>query len=382
MDKICDKNNCTGCSACYSVCPNNSIAMQNDRDGFLHPKINQRTCLDCRMCEKICPVLSDVKNTSFEKIAYACYTKDENIRLKSSSGGIFTELAQLVIKQGGVVFGAAFSGDFLSVEHIVVDNVDELEKLRGSKYVQSDIRNTYKKAETYLKQKRLVLFTGTPCQIAGLNSFLKKSYDNLITQDLICHGVPSPLVWKKYVEYQKEKSNSDIKKISFRDKKHGWKEFGVLFDFKDNSEYLQTFSKDIYMHGFLKNYYLRKSCYNCKFKDGKGNSDITLADFWGIEDVFPEMDDDKGTSLVIVNSEKGQSFFDKLSGSIVFKETSVEITKMYNSAYNESAGLPKERKRVLKCITRYGIKEGMTRGLRPTITGRIMAKIRHILAYR
>ena len=373
-------NGCTGCSACYSICPNNSIVMHNDREGVLHPKIDKKSCINCRMCEKICPVLSNDKKNDFEKIAYACYTKDEDIRLKSSSGGIFTELARFVLKQGGVVFGAAFSDDFTSVRHIAVNNVDDLQKLRGSKYVQSDIGDTYKEAKRYLSENRLVLFTGTPCQIAGLNSFLIKKYDNLITQDLICHGVPSPLVWRKYVEYQESKSNSDIKSISFRNKDNGWKGFKVLFEFKNNAAYLQTFSDDIYMQGFLKNYYLRESCYSCQFKNGKGTSDITLADFWGIENVFPEMDDDKGTSLVIVNSEKGQKLFGQISGNIVLKKTSVEIIKRYNPAYNRSVEFPSERKRVLKCIERYGISEGIARGLKPTMTRRIAGKIKLILS--
>ena len=371
---------CVGCGACYSICPKNSIVMRSNKEGFLYPKVNIHTCINCHMCEKTCPVLDNDKAANFDRIAYACYTKDENIRMKSSSGGIFTELAQKVLQAGGVVFGAAFSDDYMSVNHIAVDNIKDLDKLRGSKYVQSDIGDTYKETEKYLKQERLVFFTGTPCQIAGLKKYLGKDYNNLLTQDLICHGVPSSIVWKKYVKYCNRKSKSNVKKISFRDKKYGWKEWGIKFEFEDNTQYINQTFEDVYILGFLRNLYLRYSCYNCKFKNGKGNSDITLADFWGIGSIFPDMDDDKGTSFVIINSKKGQSFFSEICKELELRETDPDYANKYNSAYIKSALLPKTRKNIFMDIKIFGVFYGIQKNLEFSLKNRIVNKIRLTLS--
>ena len=238
MIEIIDKKNCCGCSACAQICPRKCILMQEDDEGFLYPKVDKKSCIDCHLCERVCPVLNQSKPKKPLKV-YASINKDENIRLCSSSGGIFTALAEKVIAEGGVVFGARFD-DKWEVVHDYVETKEDLSKFRGSKYVQSRIENCYKEAEVFLKAGRIVLFSGTPCQIAGLILFLKKSYNNLLTVDFVCHGVPSPGVWRRYLKEeiarQCDRKNTVLPRpisekdtrvtgISFRDKALGWKKF-------------------------------------------------------------------------------------------------------------------------------------------------------------
>ena len=248
------------------------------------------------------------------------------------------------------MFGAAFADDFKSVHHICVDNKADLEKLRGSKYVQSKIGDTYKQAKEYLDSGRKVLFTGTPCQIGGLYSFLRKDYDNLYTQDIICHGVPSPMVWEKYVEEREIKAASTTQRMFFRHKKYGWKTFAVLFEFSNNSAYVKRLHEDAYMRAFLSNSCLRPSCYACSFKSMKRQADITLADFWGIQSVLPEMDDDKGTSLVLVHSDKGRDLLAELSDKIKSRKVNTDIVEKYNPSVAKSVSVNDKREGFLKDI--------------------------------
>ena len=327
---ITDKKNCTGCHACFNICPQHCITMESDREGFWYPVVDEKKCIQCGLCEKVCPVLHKelVQN---EPKAYACMNKDEIIRLQSSSGGIFTLIAEHIIDKGGVVFGASFDKNFTVVHHHV-DTKEKLSQLRGSKYVQSKIGDTYKQVKDFLIQGRMVLFSGTPCQIEGLKSYLRKPYQNLFCVDIICHGVPSPKVWQKYISYRENDVGSSIGKIFFRRKNEGWKRFSVSFLFKNNKEYIKTFDKDLYMQAFLKNICLRPSCYDCEFKTLHRKSDITLADFWGIQNVFPKMDDDKGTSLIFVNSNKGQIMLEKIKDYIICNEVDIHKAVSYNSS--------------------------------------------------
>lgn len=312
--------------------------MISDEEGFWYPQVDKDNCIKCGLCEKVCPILhkwqSDENRTT---TAMAAINLNEDIRLNSSSGGIFTLIAEEIINHGGVVFGAAFAQDFKSVHHICVDNISELEKLRGSKYVQSKIGNTYKQAKDYLDKGRTVLFTGTPCQIGGLYSYLSKPYDNLFTQDIICHGVPSPTVWEKYVDEREKRAMSNTKRIVFRNKKYGWKNYSVSFDFSNNTEYIVKHHKDSFMKIFLYNVCLRPSCYACSFKRIKRQADITLGDFWGVQQVKNSMDDDKGTSIVLVHSDKGSLLLSTILMSIKYEETKLEHIKKYNPALVESA---------------------------------------------
>ena len=327
MIEIKDKEKCCGCHACYNICPKNAISMKEDENGFKYPVVDKEKCINCGLCEKVCPIINSTEKENNIN-AYACINKNEQIRKQSSSGGIFTLLAEEIIKLNGVVFGVSFDKDF-NVVHSYIENIDELEKFRGSKYVQSSINDTYKKAKEFLNKDRYVLFTGTPCQIEGLKAYLQKDYDKLYTQDIICHGVPSPKVWKKYLEYRKKKDNRKAENISFRNKDTGWKLFNMKFEYKDTA-YKKNQTKDAYMQVFLQNLCLRDSCYNCSFKKKNRNSDITLADFWGIQNIYAEMDDNKGTSLIILNSSKGNELFEKIKQNIKYKEVNLDEALKYN----------------------------------------------------
>ncbi len=335
MIKITEKHNCTGCNACSNICPKQCITMEADNEGFLYPKVDLNKCVDCGLCEKVCPVLSKVIIDNKPQ-AYACYNKNEQIRLESSSGGIFTLIAEQIINDGGVVFGVSLDKE-LTAMHSYAFTREQLKAFRGSKYVQSSIGETYKGAEHFLKQNRKVLFTGTPCQISGLKAYLQRDYDNLFCIDIICHGVPSPKVWKKYLSYQEERVGAKAQGAYFRHKNKGWNKFSMALEFNNGTKHIQTLDKDLYMQAFLKDTCLRPSCHKCSFKTFHRQCDITLADFWGIQKVLPKMDDDKGTSLLLINSNKGKAMFDCLQDNILFEKVDLEKAVSYNPAAFKSA---------------------------------------------
>ncbi|MEG1834489.1 MAG: Coenzyme F420 hydrogenase/dehydrogenase, beta subunit C-terminal domain [Oscillospiraceae bacterium] len=355
MIEITNKAKCTGCNACQSVCPKSCISMKIDNEGFLYPIVNKELCVNCNLCEKICPIINKVDGQN-EPIAYGAYSKDKNVRLQSSSGGIFTLLAESVINRGGIVFGACFDKEF-NVIHDFASDINGLSKFRGSKYVQSKTSDTYIRAKEFLDEKRLVLFTGTPCQIGGLKAYLQKDYNNLICQDIICHGVPSPMVWQKYIEYRKDIAKSNIDNINFRDKSEGWQNFSMKIEFASGSSDVQLLRNDLMIKSFLKNVSLRPSCYACSFKTLNRQSDITLADFWGIENVMPKMNDDKGTSLVIINSQKGQTLFDLIKDDIIFENTDLQKAISFNSAAIKSVPINNNRKGFFEDIDRLQFDE-------------------------
>lgn len=339
MIEIKDKEDCCGCYACYNICPKQCITMKIDNEGFWYPNVDRDKCINCNLCEKVCPIINPVKRADSKKIAYAGINKDERIRIKSSSGGIFSILAEYIIKNNGIVYGAGFDEDF-NINHKRILVSADLDLLRGSKYVQSSIGNIYRQVKNDLERNKQVLFTGTPCQIEGLKSYLKKEYINLVTMDFICHGVPSPLVWKKYLEEMKKSKQENIKNIYFRNKDIGWKVFSLKIIF-DEKIYSNNLNNDLFMKGFLQDVYLRPSCYSCKFKKINRVSDITVADFWGIENILLKMDDDKGTSLIVVHSEKGKQLFDKLSEKMILNGVNLNEAIKYNPSmissvkYNE-----------------------------------------------
>lgn len=331
---ISDKNECSGCSACFSACPENAITMKSDAEGFLYPSINSKRCINCGLCERICGKLGaeTIKNSR----AYAACAKDSEIRKSSSSGGIFSLLADNVLQKGGTIYGAAFDEDF-AVRHIAVEDINELERLRGSKYVQSSLGSVFMDVKSRLALGKEVLFSGTPCQVAGLKCFLGFEHPGLTTVDVVCHGVPSPRVWKAYVDIMKTGADAPVKRISFRAKNSSWKRYAVSFSYENDTAYLRYHGDDPYMRGFLKDLYLRPSCYNCRFKSNNRTSDITLADFWGIEKVLPEMDDDGGTSLVITNTQKGETLLSEMIDRMLIKEVPIDVVQHYNKAICLSA---------------------------------------------
>lgn len=341
MIEIKSKEDCCGCYACYNICPKQCITMKTDNEGFWYPNIDKNECINCNLCEKVCPIINKPKNSLYEEKSYAVFNKNEKIRLESSSGGIFSLLAEYVINNHGSVYGSIFDENF-NVKHIKINKLQDIQLLRGSKYVQSKINDIFKLIKSDLKSDKLVLFTGTPCQVAGLQSFLQKEYDNLILMDIVCHGVPSPLVWQQYINELKQNYKQDIKNVYFRDKSTGWKTYSIKFLF-DKGEYKNVGFKDIYMKGFLNDIYLRPSCYNCNFKGIERISDITVADFWGIENILPKMDDNKGTSLIVVHSEKGKQLFDKLSEKMILNEVNLNEAIKYNPSMIKSVKYNEKR---------------------------------------
>lgn len=339
--------NCCGCKACACACPKNAISFNTDREGFQNPVVSNDLCINCGLCETVCPVLSPYdKRTPITD--YAAFSNDEAIRNQSSSGGVFSLLAEYVLAQNGVVFGTAFDKDF-SVRLISVDNKDDLASLRGSKYLQSDTGNTFYQCKEFLEANRFVLYSGTPCQISGLKHFLKKEYDNLIAIDIICHGVPSPGVWKQYIKGKRTRL-SNISRISFRDKYNGWHKYNLAF-FEGQKCERVFYQEDPYMQLFLRNVTLRPSCYNCPTKEGRSGSDITLGDFWGIENILPVLDDNKGISLALINTEKGRSIFNKIRCICVAVDHATAIS--HNSSWHSSVSAHPKRKRFFRNYKRW-----------------------------
>lgn len=342
MINITNKQSCCGCGACVQKCPKQCISLKEDNEGFLYPQVDTETCIDCGLCEKVCPVLNPYDARKPQQV-FAAINKDENIRMESSSGGIFTLLAEKVINEGGVVFGARFDEEW-QVTLDYTETIEGLAAFRGSKYVQARTGETYKQCEQFLKEGRKVLYTGTPCQIAGLHHFLRKEYDNLTTCDFVCHGVPSPKVWRKYLDEVIDGANRAINDIKFRNKDNGWKAFNfkMTYDEDSKSSTLSSCHKEnLFMRAFLCDMILRPSCHDCKAKQGCSMSDLTIADYWGIQHSHPEMDDDKGTGLVLIHTVKGKESLDWKH--LDYISTNIEDATPYNNGLKPS--MPAHRNR-------------------------------------
>lgn len=342
MIKITRPENCCGCSACAQRCPKQCITMEEDPEGFLYPRIDLSKCIDCKLCEKVCPIINPNEDKQPLEV-YATINPDEETRKQSSSGGVFTLFATRIIQENGVVFGARFDENG-EVKHDYTETLEGLAVFRGSKYVQSRIGNTYQKAESFLKSGKKVLFSGTPCQIAGLKRFLKKDYDNLITVDFICHGVPSPKIWRNYLKATCNQlaggKDYEIKAINFRNKDKGWKKynFSLSLNIKDEAngkrykEFCEPAGNNAYMKGFLGDLYLRPSCHYCAVKSGKSGSDITIADHWGVQKQNPSLDDGKGVSLAFYNTPKG-SLYKLLSDTPLSYQEAIKYNRAAVKSY-------------------------------------------------
>ena len=349
-----DEKLCSGCSACVVSCPKECISMQENKEGFMYPEIDYLRCVNCEICKNICPINHNPKTNSIKTIAYAAYSTDEKIRLSSSSGGIFSLLADVVLSNDGVVFGAAFDEKF-NVNHIRIESKAELDRLRGSKYVQSNLGDIFKEVKTDLDNGRYVLFSGVICQIAGLKTYLKKDYSSLLTIDVLCHGVPSLKLWRKYLAEQEKKYGSHIQKVDFRNKNNGWKMFNTFLKFSNNSVYECTFSKDPYMKLFLRNCSLRPSCYDCQFNSLDRPSDISLGDCWGIDKRIPDMFDDKGASVILINTKNGKESINKIKSKMVFKECDVDFILPPKSGGRHSVAQNPKRKAIFKKMDNYAV---------------------------
>ncbi len=342
MIDIVEKKQCSGCQACYNACPVHCIDMIPDEEGFLYPRINSNKCLKCNACSAVCPFLDKTTNGKGSPITYALYNTDEDARLKSSSGGFFSVLVKYVVERGGVVYGVSMNDDYKGCRHERFENGVEYKKLFGSKYLQSDVGYSYREAKKDLDSGKLVLFSGTPCQINGLLLFLKKEYPNLITVDFICHGVPSQLLWRKYIEHIEKNKNGKVSYVNFRDKQVGWNTFGIRTRCGVYESFLSQHD-DPYLIMFLKDVCLRPSCYSCVPKKSISKSDFTMGDFWGINEIEPKLNDGKGTSIVMVHSKKASLIFQECQNCFICAQVDFQNSINHNKSYYVSALKPQGR---------------------------------------
>lgn len=353
MGYVLDQHLCVGCTACASVCPKGAIAMEADRNGFLCPVIDAKSCVNCGLCEKVCPVMSPGAVPQGKPQAYAAYSRDEAMRLVSSSGGVFTELARQILGQGGAVYGAAYDAQF-AVKHICVRTEEDLAKLRGAKYAQSDLQGIFPEVKARLDEGQPVLFSGTPCQVGGLKAYLRREYDNLLAVDFICHSVPSPMAWKEYVNYRAKQDNGGALPsfINLRSKVTGWSryQYSNQFEYGDGSVHTCKSGESLYMKLFVGGYINRESCANCQFKGYRRVSDLTIGDFWGIWDIAPEMDDNCGTSVVLCQSPQGAALLEMISDRVVMKQVTLEEASRSNSAMLQSCTHDPRRQKALDAI--------------------------------
>lgn len=344
MPNLCEDKLCTGCGACASACPKRCITMQPDEEGFLRPFVDEAACVNCGLCQSACPILHTVERVQVQTVAYAAWNTDETVRAHSTSGGVFTLLCQFVLERGGAVFGAAYADDF-SVVHCCVEKQEDIAKLRTAKYAQSKLGDSFKRVKELLEQGRYVLFSGTPCQIGGLQTFLGKAYERLLTVDLVCHGVPSPAVWARYVQYRSEQdANGEFPfAINLRSKETGWAGYSIRFDYASGKTYSMPNGKDPYLRCFVKDLCLRPSCYACKFKGVSRSSDFTLGDYWGVWSQKPELNDNKGTSIVLLHSEKAKAIWQQITPHMKAEPVEVERCFAENPAALCAAKAPEGR---------------------------------------
>ena len=382
MINITDKYKCCGCTACVSACPKNCISMSADREGFLYPVVDSVKCIDCGLCEKVCPVLHPVNNET-EPLVYAAINNNEAVRMQSSSGGIFTLIAEYVLEHGGVVFGACFDSDW-NVIHDYTETKDGLARFRGSKYVQSHVGICFTQVKTFLDSGREVLFSGTPCQVAGLKNYLRKPYSNLFTVDLVCHGVPSPEVWRRYLQeavcrvYGIKKKNvinlgEYISDISFRAKDKGWKKYNIKIIFRNGKVEMMPFSENPYMNVFLSDLSLRPSCYACPTKLHRAQSDITLADFWGVNEIKPDIDDDKGCGLILIPCKQNLNFLCKMDCKLLQQQFSSIIK--YNPSILYAVNEPLNRKFFWAVFNRQNLQKSYLATISRSVIMRVVRKI-------
>lgn len=358
-----NKSECCGCRACEQACPTGAIIMLKDNEGFLYPEVNKSSCINCGKCRKVCPVLKSNFENSIKSI-YAVQNKDKEVLFKSTSGGVFAAIAAEVLNNGGVVFGCVLKDNYAIITSTTT--MDNVKKMQGSKYVSSDTKGTYKEVKKFLETGKTVFYTGTPCQVAGLVSFLGKDYDNLITADFLCHGVPSSDVFCENIRYLENKYKGDITKYKFRDKKlKGW---GLVTSFWVNGKKkYEPGSINAYFYGFINGLLNRYSCYSCVFKGINRNSDFTVGDFWGYSG--SAINAKQGVSFIAVNSDKGKQLFEKeLSSKFVIEESTIEAVAKANPSLvsKREHKIPAERKFIYEYINKNGYKACVKKYLKPS----------------
>ena len=379
-----EKNECSACGACVNVCPKNAIRFETDACGFSYPVISSN-CVDCSLCEKVCNERKKTNNgNSLEPLTYAAWSKDQDIRYNSTSGGVFSEIAKEVFRRGGCVVGAQYRDDN-SVEHTIVYDEAGLERIRQSKYTQSDIGLVFRDIKTKLDCNKLVAFCGAPCQVAALKSYLRKQYENLITIDFICRGMNSPKAYRAWLDEIEAANGSKVKKVWFKYKDGGWKTSPTRtrIDFENGNYLVLEKDNNMFMSGYLgSNLYIRPSCGMCAFKSVPRYSDITLADFWGLR---ADIDDDKGASLVLINNRRGESLFNSILTHLTYYQRSFEEIFAGNGCFNDSVEInPRSREFLVELdSTKFSKawKKYTKRSARQRLLG-VFRRIKHIMIPR
>lgn len=345
MIKLLNKIDCCGCNACGDICPKQAISYKTDNEGFWYPEVDMEKCIDCGLCEKVCPIINvkDLKKNDLpESICYAAEHKNLEVVFDSTSGGLFSALADIMYKSGGYVGGAVFNEDFKSVRQYISNNKQDLPRLRSSKYLQSSLNGFFSKVRDLLKADEHVLVCGSPCQMAALRAFLRKDYENLIIADYICRGINSPKVWGKYIDSFEERYGHKVVYAKAKSKEYGWRNLTQKVILDNGKSYFETREQSNFTKGYLRTgVYCRPSCYDCKFKGYPRISDITLADFWGIEKVNTSMEKNLGTSLVMINSKKGERYFETVKGRINYVQVPFDSIEGGNRSLNLSVDPPK-----------------------------------------
>ena len=346
MIRISDKELCCGCTACVSVCPARCIVMRRDREGFDYPVANPDMCLNCGLCENVCPMQNPIQHAE-PLVAYAARSKTETER--ASSGGVFPFLAREMIENGGVVCGAALDSSCI-VEHREAETIAEVAAFSGAKYVQSELYSIFEDVKFVLKEGRKVLFSGTPCQIAGLKAFLSGDHENLYTVDIACHGVPSPGLWEKYKTALEAMHSSRLMNVEFRDMSNGWRHYNIRYEFADKIVRVPRL-KDPYLALFLQNMSLRPACYDCCMRNGRSGSDITLGDLWSVAQTAPDMNDDRGVSGVLINTEKGLELWNRIAENLTFLQlTPADVAKDNGGFAQKPTLIPEKREEFFKGV--------------------------------
>lgn len=345
MIDIKSKESCCGCTACMNACPKKCISMKEDEEGFKYPHIDKSKCIRCGLCERTCPIIKQIISNEKNHKAYAIRSKEKEILSTSTSGGFFTDLANYVFDNNGVVVGASYENGI--VKHILIDSKERelLYKLRGSKYVQSELGSVFTSIKEYLVKGRIVCFSGTPCQVNGLLKYLNKKYDNLITVDVICHGVPSPKLFKKYIEYQESKYNSKIKELNFRNKTYGYHSGTMKIVFENNKNYCGSARTDYMLKSFFSEISSRPSCYSCKFKCDNHPSDFTIFDCWNAKRLVATLDDDdRGYTNLFVNTQKGEEVFSIIKNKYYYYVVDKEKAIKYDGIMVRNSAKPNKNR--------------------------------------
>jgi len=357
MINIKEKEKCCGCSACDNICPKNCITMHPDNEGFLYPNVNMNECVECSLCEQVCPILSNEIEKPFSQKAYLIQNKDPKVLSESTSGGAFSALAEYILKENGVVYGAAFNSSF-EVVHQGIQNPDELCKFRNSKYVQSRIEKTFLEAKVHLDAGRKVLYSGTPCQIEGLKRFLRKDYTNLITVDVVCHAVPSPLIWEKYKQFRTSENMNLLEEVAFRDKEYyGYEYSQMTIKLRNGRKLHFGVESDPYLRAFFSDLSDRPSCYNCQFKKRYRVCDITIWDCFDVFKFSKSLDNNKGVTRALVHTEKGNKLLQAISEKCVVVEVDPDFAVKGVRELVKSVQLNPRRKQFFEDANRMSNKE-------------------------